>query len=60
MSTGFFALDKERAKSAIRSGSGPIRVATERTTGVLTAGWSQSSSGIERNTGPAGGCMAIT
>jgi len=34
-------------------------VATARTTAGPGQGWSQSSSGKDKNTGPAGGCTAV-
>ncbi len=47
------------ANSAKRSASGATLVLTVRTRAGPASGWFQSSSGIDRKTGPAGGCSAI-
>ena len=43
---------------ARRSPSGAKRALTVRTAAGPSAGWSQSSSGMDTYTGPAGGCKA--
>ena len=47
------------ANSRSRTGSGATRAATVRTTAGPAQGWPQSSSGRDKNTGPAGGCTAV-
>jgi hypothetical protein len=49
----------DRAGQPGRAGSGPVRADALRTTAGPRAGASQSSRGSDRNTGPAGGWIAV-
>ena len=58
-SAGRRLAEMRSANSRSRSGSGATRSLTVRTRAGPASGWFQSSSGIDRKTGPAGGCTAI-